>query len=207
MPPLPRGHHCHCCDHWPGQHTNGRTIAFNPNCYIGLHCSSCLVSFCYFTLYRVCKCFCLQNVITSFDLSLTFYSLALGVSLFVFQPVSYQLGYDRNDWFALIWTLSFVDIYEDICKGITSLWCVNGDHWMGMSEVLGPDLWPVVVWCLLCPASANIAALSLLPCHQYPAVAFLIKATRVEYLLPLQWTERPLLLTFSHVSRVKLLSR
>ena len=53
---------------------------------------------------------------------------------------------------------------------------------MGMSEVLGPDLWPVVVWCLLCPASANIATLSLVPGHQYPAVAFLIKATRVESL-------------------------
>ena len=78
---------------------------------------------------------------------------------------------------------------------------------MGMSEVLGPDLWPVVVWCLLCPASANIAALSLLPGRQYPALAFLIEATTDEYLLPLQWTERPLLLTFSHVSRVKLLSR
>ena len=39
---------------------------------------------------------------------------------------------------------------------------------MGMSEVLGPDLWPVVVWCLLCPASANIATLSLVPGRQYP---------------------------------------
>ena len=78
---------------------------------------------------------------------------------------------------------------------------------MGMSEVLVLNLLPVVVWCLLCPASANIATLSLLPGHQYPAAAFLIKATTDEYLLPLQWTERPLLLTFSHVSRVKLLSQ
>ena len=179
MPPLPRGHHCHCCDHCLASIQMGAPSHLPLTAKYDCPAPPALLLW-HFTLYRACKCFCLQNVITSFDLSLTFYSLALGVSLFVFQPVSYQLWSDRKDRFALI--CSFVDIYVDIWKGITSLWCVNGDHWMGMSEVLVLDLWPVVVWCLLCPASANIATLSLLPGHQYPAAAFLIKATTGEYL-------------------------